>query len=153
MTRICSILFIGFILLAACKSSKKDTPCDGIMCDSPTQLVCPFKLVDPVTGRDLVYGPDARIPLDSIKIQMPDTTLPVKQLVDSSKSKSILYFYVGGPQSLRVGRPGKFTLDKLTFLTKVSGCCGSSIDGLQLNDNPVPVKRDSSGIFLIPYTL
>jgi hypothetical protein len=153
MTRICYILFIGFVLFTACKRSKKDNPCDGIMCDSPMRLGCPFKLVDAVTGRDLVYGPDARIPLDSIKIQMPDTALPVKQLVDSSKSRSILYFYIGGPQSLRIGRPGKFTLDKLTFLTKVSGCCGSSIVGLQLNDNPVPIKPDSSGIFLIPYTL
>ena len=153
MTRIYSILFIGFILFAACKSSKKDTPCDGIMCDSPIQLACVFKLVDPVTGRDLVYGPDARIPLDSIKIEMRDTTMPVKQWLDSSKTKAVMIFYLAGPQSLRVGRPGKFTLDKLHFQVKSVNCCGSEIASLQLNDNPVPVKRDSLGVFLIPYTL
>lgn len=153
MTRICYVLFIGFVLFTACKSSKKDTPCDGIMCDSPAQLMFGFKLIDPGTGRDLVYGPDARIPLDSIKIQMPDTLMQVRQLIDTAKNKAVLFSYVRTPLSLRVGRPGKFTLDKMTFLTKTSGCCGSLIYGLLLNDNPVPVKKDSSGIFLIPYTL
>ncbi|MDR6565860.1 hypothetical protein [Chitinophaga ginsengisegetis] len=151
MTRIC-YLFISILLFAACTTSSEKNPCEGVVCDYMAP-VCKFKLVEPGTGRDLVYGPYARIPLDSIKILMQDTIIQVKQVIDTPRNTAVLYFYVIGPQTLRVGRPAKTTLDKLNFLTRSVGCCGTEIYSLQLNDNPVPVPRDSANTYLIPYNL
>ncbi|MEZ2441974.1 hypothetical protein AB6805_09655 [Chitinophaga sp. RCC_12] len=151
MTRIC-YLFISVLLFTACTTSSEKNPCEGIVCDYMAPA-CKFKLVEAGTGRDLVYGPYARIPVDSIKILMQDTTIKVKQVIDTPSNTALLYFYVLGPQTLRVGRPAKVTLDKLTFLSRSVGCCGTELYSLQLNDNPVAVPRDSAGVFLIPYTL
>lgn len=150
MVRIYSLLIAGLFLFAACKSSSEKNPCEGIMCDYMAP-VCKFRLVAPGTSHDLVYGPYARIPLDSIKIQMQDTTIQVKQVIDTPNNTALLYFYLLGPQSLRVGTPDKATLDKLNFLTRSVGCCGTEIYSLRLNDNPVAVPRDSNNVYLIPY--
>ncbi|WP_142684201.1 hypothetical protein [Chitinophaga polysaccharea] len=152
MVRIYSLLMAGLLLFASCEVSSEKNPCDGIMCDYMAPI-CKFRLVEPGTGRDLVYGPYARILLDSIKIQMKDTSIQVKQVIDTPNNTALLYFSVLGPQSLRVGRPDKVTLDKLNFLTRSVGCCGTEIYSLQLNDNPVAVPKDSNNIYLIPYNL
>lgn len=152
MPRICYV-FISILFFAACTTtSSEKNPCAGIACDYMPP-VCKFKLVEPGTGHDLVYGPYARIPLDSIKILMQDTTIQVKQVIDTPRNTAILYFYVMGPQTLRIGRPNRVTLDKFTFLTRSVGCCGTEIYSMQLNDNPVPVPRDSLFTYLIPYNL
>jgi len=152
MVRIYSLLTAGLLLFASCKVSSEKNPCEGIMCDymAPT---CKFRLVEPGTGHDLVYGPYARIPLDSISIRMKDTILQVKQVIDTPNNTALLFFPVPGPQSLRVGRPDKATLDKLNFLTRSVGCCGTEIYSLQLNDNPVAVPKDNNNVYLIPYNL
>ncbi|HWV64782.1 hypothetical protein [Chitinophaga sp.] len=84
---------------------------------------------------------------------MKDTTIQVKQVIDTPNNTALLYFSVFGPQSLRIGRPDKATLDKLNFLTRSVGCCGIEIYSLQLNDNPVAVSKDSNNVYLIPYNL
>jgi hypothetical protein len=150
MTRIC-YLFIVFVLLAACQGKEKD-PCDGVICDY-MPYVLKFNLIEPGTGHDLVYGPHARIPLDSIKVQMQDTAMKVKQVIDTPHNSAFLYFIVMGPASLRIGKAGKVTLDKMTFMTRPVGCCGSEIYSMQLNDNPVPVPKDSVGVYQVPYNL
>lgn len=152
MVRIYALLTAGFLLFSSCKVSSEKNPCEGIMCDYMAPI-CKFRLVTPGTGHDLVYGPYARIPLDSISIRMKDTAIQVKQVIDTPNNTALLYFPVLGPQSLRIGRPDKATLDKLNFLTRSVGCCGTEIYSLQLNDNPVAVAKDSNNVYLIPYNL
>lgn len=155
MIRITTLFLIGIIFSSACKRSSDD-PCDGVICDyNARPPLYKFRLVDPATGHDLVYGPNAHIPLDSIKIQMSDTLSAVKQVIDTPHNTAVLIFYSNNPQTLRVGSAGKVTVDKLTVLSKPSGgcCAGTEIYGLSLNDNPASLKQDDAGVFLIPFAL
>ncbi|NLU93863.1 hypothetical protein [Chitinophaga sp. Ak27] len=157
MTRICTMLILSVILLTACSLSKDKGPCDGIICDNGP-LTFYFKLVDPNTGHDLVYGDHAIIPLDSVrnhvKYQAIDTLVRVKQVIDPVRKRAYMIFMMtGGPQSLRVGTPGKAIQYKVDVKTKSAGCCGSLVSDVLLNDNPAPITRDSTGIYLIPYKL
>jgi hypothetical protein len=115
-----------------------------------------FKLVEPGNGHDLVYGPDAKILLDSIRITIPSDrtyTLPLRQEIDTPHASAVLVSAAPGDVILEIGRPGKVTNDKLNFQIRPSGCCSREIYGVLLNENPVPLERDSAGTFLIPYTL
>lgn len=148
------LLLAGFMLFISCdpwgyKPTCEGTPCPAVY-NPPTYA---FRLIDPVTSHDLVYGPHAQIPLDSIKILMTDTVRQVGQLIDTPHQTAVLTFYAEGPETLRVGRPGKIITDKLNFTTRPKGCCFKEVSGLTLNDNPVPIKQDSAGVFLIPYPL
>lgn len=65
MVRIYFLLIAGLFLFAACKDASEKSPCEGIMCDYMAPI-CKFRLVAPGTGHDLVYGPYARIPLETV---------------------------------------------------------------------------------------
>lgn len=153
MTRICTMLILSVALLTACSLSKDKGPCDGIICDNGP-LTFYFKLVDPDTGHDLVYGDHATIPLDSVKNHAMDTLLRVKQVIDPVRKRAYMIFMMtGGPQWLRIGTPGKAIQYKVDVKTKSAGCCGSLVSDVLLNDHPAPITRDSTGVYLIPFKL
>ncbi|SEW20277.1 hypothetical protein SAMN04488122_1126 [Chitinophaga arvensicola] len=122
------------------------------MCDY-VPPVCKFRLIERGTGHDLVYGSYAKIPLDSIRIGMKDTSFQVKQSVDTAHQTAFLYFTALANQTLRVGLPGKKTSAEMIFLLKTVGCCGVEIHGMLMNDNPDPLPKDSAGVFLVYFRL
>ncbi|MBO9729144.1 MAG: hypothetical protein J7623_10960 [Chitinophaga sp.] len=148
------LFLTGLTLFASCCPVPKKEDCKDAVCPmvySPPTYA--FKLIDPATGHDLVYGPYAQIPLDSIKIQMTNAIKQVGQIIDTPHQTAVLTFYVEGPEILRVGRPGLVKLDKLNFTTRPKNCCFKEVASLSMNDSPVPVKQDGAGVFLIPYHL
>ncbi|RBL93153.1 hypothetical protein DF182_11435 [Chitinophaga flava] len=108
--------------------------------------------MDARNGDDLVFGAHATIPVDSIRFIHNG-----KQVLESHQApwdKNVLY----GPESwpnlqLEVGRPGKATREKLTITPKEINCCVTAINAVTLGENPVPLKKDSAGVYLIPYSL
>ncbi|PSL49663.1 hypothetical protein CLV51_101998 [Chitinophaga niastensis] len=151
MLRLFFCSLIAATLLASCKHNKA---CDGVLCSD--EYIIPtfnFKLVEPGTDHDLVYGPYAKISLDSIKIKNADTSLPVKQVIDTVSRSAIMVGRLYGPTTLSTTIQGKVYVDKIIYQMKSVDCCRSAVSGIQLNDSPVSLTQDSKGTYLIPYAL
>ncbi|HVI45406.1 MAG TPA: hypothetical protein VM802_11065 [Chitinophaga sp.] len=152
---VCSILVLIIASFCSCSNSskEKDNPCYLVICDYGP-IIFKFRLTDVKTGANLTFGPQTVINPDSVSLLMPDSSYKVKQIADPAGNTAYLAQALRGSATyLRVGRTGKASIDKLNFTMKGAGCCGTVLTGVKLNDSQTPLKQDSAGIYLIPYSL
>jgi hypothetical protein len=155
-THLCSLALFALLLLTSCgkKSKKSDDPCAGVICGGFVYfLPCQCKLVEPGTDHNLVHGAYARISPDSIWLINSAGAFPLKQRIDTSGIFSIGSSLSREVISLEIRRPGKITHDNLTLQSGPYNCCQWAVHDIWLNENPVRLKRDSAGVFLVPYIL
>lgn len=155
MSRMLVNILLFSLLAGGCHHNKGNNevvgPCTDMSHYSVQATTFQFRLIDPQTGEDLVSGPRATIPLDSIRFLRPDGKsgywVGKAYRVDGAT-------YLIGPGSpgllLEIGQPGRIVQRKLNMTFRRAGC-SFEITSITQEDNPVPLKKDSTGIFVIPY--
>ncbi|MBC9911310.1 hypothetical protein [Chitinophaga varians] len=155
MQRMLLNVLLFSLLAGGCHGNKGKNevvgPCTDMSQYSVLATTFPFRLTDPQTGEDLVSGPRATIPFDSIWFLRPDG----KSGYWVGKAYRVAgATYLTGPGSpgllLEIGQPGRVIQRKINMTFKRAGC-SFEITSITQEDNPVPLKKDSTGAFLIPY--
>lgn len=148
MTRSLLIMFLISLLAVSCSRKAKD-PCEDLSAAQLLATTFPFRLTDPQTGADLVSGPGATIPIDSVRILRPDGKLGyvVTKVYQSNGST-----YLNGPASsdliLEIGRSGYVEQYRVNMKFRPVGC-GSEPDSVTFEETAGFLQKDDSGAYLI----
>ncbi|MBC9931314.1 hypothetical protein [Chitinophaga qingshengii] len=147
-----STLILSLLITSCSNNSKKaDDPC-GNCCFVSESLR--FRLIDAKTGEDLVSGSQSIIPVDSIHFLLSDNKSGYYRRATGLSTQG-KFLYGPGPWPgilLEIGLPGGAKKEKITINGKSVNCCTTGIASVTVGENPVPVQKDSSGVYLIPYS-
>ncbi|MBV7533704.1 hypothetical protein [Chitinophaga sp. sic0106] len=163
MKKLSVLTMAALLLFAACK--KNDDPeqsadCAEVLCLSVGHILA-VRLVDE-QGKNLVYGPDASIPKESISLYYGDKPLLWRSSADSATSSAFIGAYLEATYAQSsVRTPGNdFTLDLTLKISTASGiktyllhilnhrnCCGAMVTGIQINKEGVVYKANNTNGF------
>ncbi|HVI45404.1 MAG TPA: hypothetical protein VM802_11055 [Chitinophaga sp.] len=150
MARLSTTFLLVLLLSSACSKRSSSDPCAGMMCCFQYTSIL-VQLVDAKTGKDLLYGSQPKIPYDSIRILAGDSAYKLPSWTDSANSAvrlNVMYPNI----TLRVSLPGKVSIMKLTTTVVNTSCCTSAATSMRVGENPVEVKPDKYGSFVIPFS-
>ncbi|NML36520.1 hypothetical protein HHL17_04860 [Chitinophaga sp. G-6-1-13] len=152
MPRILPGILLVALLAGSC-SHKEKSPCNNNdIATLKMAIQFTFRLTDPQTGADLVSGPGATIPLDSVRLIRPNGQ---SGYWVEKASRSTGATYLKGPVApsmvLEVGQTGRVAQYKINMTFREAGCSNELV-GVTLGDNAVPLKKDSTYAYLIPFS-
>ncbi|MGN7819752.1 hypothetical protein ACTJJB_06450 [Chitinophaga sp. 22536] len=152
MPRILPGILLVALLAGSC-SRKDKTPCNSNdIATLKAAIGFPFRLTDPQTGADLVTGPGATIPLDSVRFIRPNGQSGF-WVEKATRRNGVTYLQ--GPAApnmvLEVGQTGKVVQFKINMAFR-QVACSSELTGVTVGDNAVPLKKDSTDAYLIPFS-
>jgi hypothetical protein len=143
------VLLAGLLLgslagFTACKKKHKpslDEECKGISCFIYYRNLA-FRLVNRETGDDLLFGPHASIPPDSVELfadEQLHNRLFKRVVTDTAAGNTyLLNPLIPEVAYLRIARPGAaVTVDKLQMDFIGVDCCSARVKTLSLNGQPV----------------
>ncbi|MBV7533705.1 hypothetical protein [Chitinophaga sp. sic0106] len=146
MKRIIFLFVLCTLAISSCKKGDDKQDCAGIYCDY-SGLDLRFRLVD-AAGKNLVYGPDARILPENISLAFHEMTFEMHSSADSANATgylntsllNLLSVVLMNPAAKELGLPltlkVKTAAGENTILLNVEygiNCCGYSLRGLYLD--------------------
>lgn len=139
-------LLLCILAVSSCRRSDNKKDCAGIICDY-SGMDFRFRLVD-AAGKNLVYGPDARIQVENISLSYNDIKFELKSSPDSAKASAYISTSVQQVLSVMQMRPDtkEFTVPVVMKINTAGGessylltikyglnCCGYSLLGLYMD--------------------